>query len=223
MRGQPIARPHGSHGTSLWRSVNGSPVLPSHDECLVEAELRARAANAGPHRRYHDERHLDDCLQQLDRVHDLAEHERRLLRWAILWHDVVYEPGAFNNEELSAKRAQHELIGCGVDSRDAAEVARLIRLTKSHKADESDRLGALLVSIDLSILGADPARYASYAAAVREEYAHVPDPMWQTGRGEVLKRLLSADPLYPDPGFRAELEERARRNMEEEIRCLGGD
>jgi predicted metal-dependent HD superfamily phosphohydrolase len=194
---------------------------PTYDECLVEAELRARAAYSEPHRRYHDERHLDDCLQQLDRVHDLTKHERRLLRWAILWHDVVYEPGAFNNEELSAERAERGLLQCGVGSSDAAEVARLIRLTKSHKADASDRLGALLVSIDLSILGSDAARYLAYAAAVREEYAHVPDPMWQTGRSEVLKRLLTAEPLYPDPRVRAELEEQARRNMKEELRRLG--
>jgi predicted metal-dependent HD superfamily phosphohydrolase len=60
----------------------------------VEAELRARSAYAEPHRYYHNERHLDDCLQQLDQIPRLTEHERQLLRWAILWHDVVYEPGA---------------------------------------------------------------------------------------------------------------------------------
>ena len=195
---------------------------PTYDECLVEAELKARAAYAEPHRRYHDERHLDDCLQQLDRIDDLTDRERQLLRWAILWHDVVYEPGAFDNEELSAQRAERELLGCGVDSSDAAEVARLIRLTRSHKADSSDQLGALLVSVDLSILGNTPARYAAYAAAVREEYAHVPDPMWQTGRSEVLKRLLAADSLYPDASFRAELEQQARQNMCEELKRLGG-
>jgi predicted metal-dependent HD superfamily phosphohydrolase len=193
---------------------------PSYDECLVEAELRARAAYAEPQRHYHDETHLDDCLQQLDQIHDLTEHERQVLRWAILWHDVVYEPGGFNNEELSAQRAEHELLGCGVEHREAAEVARLIRLTQSHQADGSDRLGALLVSIDLSILGSDPERYSIYSAAVRREYAHVPEPIWRTGRAEVLKRLLAADPLYPDSRFRSELEERARRNMTEELRAL---
>ena len=196
---------------------------PTYDGCLVEAELRARAAYAEPHRHYHDERHLDDCLQQLERVQGIGEQERQLLRWAILWHDAVYEPGAFDNEEQSARRAERELLQCGVDGGDAAEVARLIRLTKSHKADASDRLGALLISIDLSILGSSSDRYRSYSAEVRKEYAHVPDPMWQSGRAEVLKRLLAADPLYPDPAFRAALEEQARRNMREELRSLGAD
>ena len=194
---------------------------PGYDECLVEAELRARSAYAEPHRHYHDERHLDDCLQHLDRISGLAERERQLLRWAILWHDVVYEPDAFNNEELSAGLAEQELLRCDADAADAAEVARLIRLTKSHKVEESDRLGAMLVSIDLAILGSSSEKYGAYSAAVRKEYAHVPDPMWQAGRSQVLRRLLAAGPLYPDAGFRAELEEQARRNMEEEIRSLG--
>jgi predicted metal-dependent HD superfamily phosphohydrolase len=188
----------------------------------VEAELRARSAYAEPHRYYHNERHLDDCLQQLDQIPSLSEHERQLLRWAVLWHDVVYEPGAFNNEELSAQQAERELLECGVDGDAAAEVSRLIRLTKSHKANPSDRLGALLVSIDLSILGSNPERYGSYSAAVRKEYAHVPDPMRQTGRAQVLKRLLEADPLYPDTALRADLEQRARLNMEVELKALGG-
>jgi len=36
-------------------------------------------------------------------------------------------------------------------------------------------LGAILISIDLSILAAEPSRYDAYAAAIRNEYAHVPD------------------------------------------------
>lgn len=193
---------------------------PTYNECLVDAELKARACYAEPHRCYHDEQHLDDCLRQLDEVPDLSEREAELLRWAILWHDAVYDPGAFDNEEASARLSEAELLRCGIDPGDAAEVARLIRLTKSHLADSSDRLGAILISIDLSILGADPARYRAYSERVREEYAHVPDPMWQTGRSEVLKRLLEANTLFPDTAFRERLEEQARTNMTEELRAL---
>jgi len=192
----------------------------TYDACLVDAELRGRAAYAEPHRHYHDERHLDECLQQLDREHDLSEHELRLLRWAVLWHDAVYEPTRGDNEERSAKLAFAELTACGIDDGEAAEVARLILLTKDHRAEPSDRLGALIVSVDLAILGSDPERYRSYAADVRKEYAHVPDEAWGAGRAAVLKRLLAADPLYPDPALRAELEGQARRNMEDELRAL---
>ena len=83
--------------------------MASYDECLIEAELRARAAYAEPHRHYHSERHHDDCLRLLDEVRDLSEREQRLLRWAILWHDAVYEPEVSDNEERSAELALREL------------------------------------------------------------------------------------------------------------------
>jgi predicted metal-dependent HD superfamily phosphohydrolase len=188
--------------------------MPGYDTCLVEAELRARSAYAEPHRRYHTERHLDDCLRQLEQVLDLMAQERRMLRWAILWHDAVYDPARRDNEERSADLACRELTACGVDEDTSGEVRRLILLTKGHRADESDRLGALLVSIDLSILGSDEARYREYVSGVRQEYAHVPEDAWRTGRAAVLRHLLDADPLYPDPTFRDRL-------VEQELKALG--
>jgi predicted metal-dependent HD superfamily phosphohydrolase len=199
------------------------PVMtqPTYNACLVDAELRARAAYAEPGRHYHDERHLDDCLRQLEDVAHLNEREQRPLRWAILWHDAIYDPQRPDNEEQSAELARRELLQCGVDAADADEVARLIRLTFGHRVAEGDRLGALLVSIDLSILGSDPERYRAYVADVRHEYSHVPDDLWRSGRAAVLKWQLAADPLYPDPDFRARYEMQARRNMEDELRTLG--
>ena len=190
------------------------------DSCLAAAEARARANYLAPGRFYHDQRHLNDCLRQLDAIEDLGDSERRLLRWAILWHDVIYDPRRGDNEELSAERAHRELVECGIDSEDADEVARIILLTKSHRAEASDRLGALLVSIDLSILGSEPERYRAYVREVRSEYAHVSDDAWRAGRSAVLKSLLTVEPLYPNRVFRAELETQARRNMEEELRTL---
>jgi predicted metal-dependent HD superfamily phosphohydrolase len=102
-------------------------------------------------------------------------------------------------------------------------VSRLILLTKGHRADESDRLGALLVSIDLSILGSQPERYRAYVKGVREEYGHLPDDSWRSGRAAVLRRLLAAGPLYPDPSFRDALEAPARRNMQAELEQLSAD
>lgn len=196
---------------------------PSYDACIVEAELRARAAYAQPGRHYHDERHLDDCLRQLDDVRDLDEHDRRILRWAILWHDAIYEPGLPGNEARSADLAEQELTACGVGEEDVAEVARLIRLTESHRSAPSDRAAALLISIDLSILGSDGDRYREYASDVRAEYAHVPDPLWRTGRAAVLARLLEADPLFPDKDFQNALGAQARANMKAEIKSLTDD
>ena len=193
---------------------------PSYDACLVEAELRARAAYAQLHRHYHDQRHIDECLAELERVRGLDERSRRILRWAILWHDAAYEPGHRDNEERSARLASTELSRCGVDKADVREVARLIRVTEKHSPQEGDRLGALMVSIDLAILGSDSERYKRYVADVRLEYAHVPDQLWKIGRALVLERMMAKRALFPDEDFRERLEQPARGNMEDELKSL---
>ena len=196
---------------------------PSYDECLVEAELRARACYAEPARHYHDARHLDDCLRHLDRIGELADHERQTLRWALLWHDAIYDARRSDNEEQSAALVRRELAACGVDGHAITEVTRLILLTKDHKVAEGDRLGALIVSIDLAILGADPNRYQAYARDVRQEYAHVPEEAWRAGRTAVLKSLMADGPVFADPAFSATLEDQARTNMSDELRSLAAD
>lgn len=140
---------------------------------------------------------------------------------AILWHEAVYEPGQKTNEQRSAELAAFELSRCGVAEEDCAEAVRLILLTERHRTDQGDRLGSLMISIDLAILGSDPERYNDYAAGVRREYGHVPDELWRTGRSLVLSRLLEADPLYPDHDFGGRLEAQAHANMEAEISRLG--
>lgn len=175
------------------------------------------AAYAEPHRRYHTRRHIEQCLALLDEVPDLMDSERQVLTYAIWWHDAVYDPLAKDNEARSAEMARRDLQDFDVSIHAREEVARLILLTAGHEVEEEDRLGEILVSIDLAILGAEPEAYDAYARAVREEYAHVPDQAWKLGRPAVLKKFLEARVIYPDPDLRQRFEARARANLTREI------
>ena len=197
--------------------------MTANPDLLERLEARLREDHDRPGRAYHNFAHVEDCLQKLAEVTGLASVERRLLRYAILWHDSVYDPTRSDNEERSAERAAHELAQAGESEAECAEIARLILLTKGHEVSQQDRLGALLVSIDLSILGSEPERYRAYATAIRHEYAHVPEDAFRIGRSHILQRLLSADPIYPDPGFRARYEAKARANMAAELAALSPD
>ena len=81
-------------------------------------------------------------------------------------------------------------------------------------------MGAILVSIDLAVLGAEPAAYDAYARAVRQEYAHVPQAAWRQRRAAVLQRFLDAPVIFPDPAFRAAREPQARANLARELASL---
>jgi predicted metal-dependent HD superfamily phosphohydrolase len=182
---------------------------------------RLEAAYDEPHRRYHTRAHIDDCLAKLAEVPDLIPLDRRLLTWAIWWHDAIYDPTRADNEERSARMACEELIDLGATRAEADEVARLIRLTKGHAVEAGDPRGALIVSIDLSILGAAPAVYDAYAAAVRQEYIHVPEDAFRAGRRAVLQSFLAASRLFPDDRLSGLYDAPARANLRRELGRLG--
>jgi predicted metal-dependent HD superfamily phosphohydrolase len=179
-----------------------------------------QAAYTEPHRRYHTLEHIEACLAQLGELDDLTAAERTTLERAIWWHDAIYDPTRSDNEDLSAEMADRDLAAMGAGDAERAEIARLIRLTKGHAVDAGDRLGAILVSIDLSILGAEPRAYDRYAGQIREEYGFVPEDLYRAGRAGVLRRFLDAPTLFPEPGFAARLDGRARANLARELATL---
>lgn len=177
----------------------------------VRAALCERYAE--PHRHYHDRRHLDEVLAAVDVLAAEAQH-LEAVRWAAWFHDAVYDVGSTDNEERSAQLAERMLPGSF-----AAEVARLVRLTATHRPGNNDPDGAVLCDADLAVLGADERRYAEYVDAVRREYAAVPDDAFADGRAEVLEALLEG-PIYHTATGRELWEERARRNVSAEVRRL---
>jgi predicted metal-dependent HD superfamily phosphohydrolase len=134
---------------------------------------------------------------------------------AIWWHDVVYDATRSDNEELSAQLAEQHLA-----APIRQEVGRLIRLTRTHQVEPADKLGAILISIGLSILAAEPSHYDAYAAAIRKEFAHVPDDAYRAGRSDVLRRFAARPVIFPDAAFALTCDEKARENLARELASL---
>lgn len=78
---------------------------------------------------YHNWQHILDCYEYI-RKNQVPYSEA--LDGAILFHDVVYKPGAEDNEEESAKWLLDRFpeVGC------KHTIADMIRSTKTHKLDE---------------------------------------------------------------------------------------
>jgi len=68
------------------------------------------------------------------------------------------------------------------------------------------------------VLGGEPAAYARYLAAVREDFAHIGDDDFAAGRAAVVRRLLLLDPLFHTPRGRELWLDAARRNLQAELR-----
>ncbi|MHA7262916.1 DUF4031 domain-containing protein [Arthrobacter sp. TMN-37] len=173
-----------------------------------------------PHRAYHDLRHLLAVLEALDAL--LGPDDGGLRRPVLLagwFHDAVYAGKAGEDEEASAALAARLLRG-ELPPAEVSEVERLVLLTRTHAPAPGDRAGALLCDADLSILGGRAGDYAGYVAAVRKEYAHVPDDAFTAGRADVVRHLLALDPLFRTEKGAALWTGRARANLQAELARL---
>ncbi|MFC4905839.1 metal-dependent phosphohydrolase [Actinomadura gamaensis] len=191
--------------------------LAGADTRHIGADLAARYAE--PHRRHHGLAHLTAVL---DLVDELAAHapDPDAVRLAAWFHDAVYDPQRADNEARSARLAARVLADTDLSPARLAEVVRLVELTETHDPDDADANGQVLCDADLAILGADPERYAAYTAAVREEYAFVPEEIFRAGRAEILRGLLDLPKIFHTPEANARFEAAARRNLGTELMLL---
>ncbi|GAA3061072.1 HD domain-containing protein [Streptomyces glomeratus] len=172
-----------------------------------------------PQRRYHTLAHLTAVLDHIDVLQEYAD-DPDVVRLAAWFHDAVYLPDRSENEERSARLAERALSEAGVAGDRTAEVARLVRLTVTHHPADDDHDGQVLCDADLAILGAPPAAYAAYTAAVREEYGFVPGDAFREGRAAVLRELLALPRLFHTPYGQERWEATARYNIGSELEML---
>lgn len=168
-----------------------------------------------PQRHYHTLQHLAECLLQLETCWAQAERPGELCL-ALFFHDAIHDPHASHNEARSAAWAQHAMQTAGFAPEAARRVHDMVLATcHSHMPDAPvDTDTALLLDIDLAILGADTPRFMEYETQVRAEYAWVTEPAWQTARSEVLQGFLDRTRIYRSESFHARLEQSARRNLQ---------
>lgn len=162
-----------------------------------------------PHRAYHNATHIAEVLGWFDRVWDQTGWDApRDVHAAVLFHDVIYDPLAKDNEARSAALA----VAHGASAR----TSELILLTARHGAltvDDVDRDAAHFLDSDTAILGAAPDAFDAYDAAIRREYAAVPEDAFVAGRGKFLQTMLERPRIFLSELFHAELDARARANL----------
>jgi len=198
---------------SLYAALAGVGAIPHGD---LFAELAA--AYAQPSRHYHTRRHIGACLRELQRWQGLA-HRPNEIAVALWFHDAIYDTHRTDNEARSADWARRYLDAARAPADAIERIATMIRATASHIADDGD--AALLLDIDLAILGASPRVFAGYDRGIRAEYAWVPELEYQHARRRVLSSFLERATIYQTAPLRERYETRARANLTRLLRKLG--
>ena len=177
-------------------------------------------SHAERHRKYHTVRHLDECFARLDEARTLAVHPYEI-ELALWFHDAVYDVRGQGNEERSAAWAQEAAREARLPAAVGERVGLLILATK-HDAEPASSDAALLVDVDLAILGAGAERFDEYERQVRDEYSWVPGVLFRRKRREILEGFLARPHVYHTHHFRDRYEPAARANLARSIRQLGG-
>lgn len=177
----------------------------------VFAELAARYAEA--HRHYHNGGHIDDCLARLDWAMQAGPvDDADAVELALWFHDVIYELGAADNEQLSA-----EWFAARAAGRLPAELIRRVEgyiLDTTHRMEPAAPGAKWVVDADLGGLGMDDESFRRDGARIRREFAHVPEAEFARGQSAFLRGLLARERIFYTDFFRDLCEARARRNIE---------
>ncbi|MDP9603300.1 UNVERIFIED_ORG: putative metal-dependent HD superfamily phosphohydrolase [Variovorax paradoxus] len=195
-----------------WAAAWHALGVASPGDALCD-ELQRRYTE--PQRHYHTMQHLGECLAWFDHEKALAERPGEVAL-ALWFHDAIYDVHAHDNEACSADWARRALLDAGVDTAAADRVHALVMATR-HDAVPQGRDAELLIDIDLSILGAERARFDEYERQVQAEYAFVPDEVRLPRRRAILQRFLDRKAIYATPRLHAQLEARARANLQRSI------
>ena len=174
-------------------------------------------------RAYHSLQHIQQLFLQFEQIkHQL--HEPHIIALALYYHDVIYDPRRSDNELKSAEYMV-EALRCYLSAEQCQHIYALIMITATHELHEcldKDTVSdaAYLLDMDLSILGTPWSEYEVYAQAVRQEYRHIANEDYRTGRIAVLKKLLAHPVLYLTAYYHNYFEVQARDNIKREISLL---
>lgn len=192
---------------------------------FVDTALKAELTNlyAAPDRHYHNIAHIE-ALLALTARHRAEIADPDAVEAAIWFHDAIYDSRAKDSETRSAALAA-ERLASSVEPERLAKIVAMIDATATHHVPDladpaAGHDAALLLDMDLSILGAEPAAFDAYESQVRREYGWVPEDTWRAGRAAVLRNFLARPFIFHTETFRGELEQQARANMARSLAAL---
>jgi predicted metal-dependent HD superfamily phosphohydrolase len=172
---------------------------------------RLLAAYAEPQRFYHNLTHIEHCLGMFDEVKSLLSNPDAV-ELAVWTHDVIYQPGAHDNEARSVEWYRN--IAAGVHDPDLVQrVSRHILATLHDGKPLDDEDSRYLVDIDLSSFAMPWEDFLRDSHNLRRENPQISDQEYYRNQGKFQKLLLSRERFYHSDYFYQHYEQRARDNL----------
>jgi predicted metal-dependent HD superfamily phosphohydrolase len=191
---------------ALWTRCGGS---------LGDAVYADLAQHYGEStRHYHTLRHIRRCLRDLDRARSAVPHPDAV-ELALWCHDVIYMPGARDNEQRSADWFMRWADGAIASGE---QICGMI-LATAHTGVATDPDDRFTADIDLAVLGGTRLRFRKDGARLRAERPDLDDRTYDTLERAMLGALLARPRIYHTDLFHARCEARARSNLMWRLGC----
>ncbi|MGU7782277.1 HD domain-containing protein [Burkholderia sp. PU8-34] len=185
---------------ALWSRSGG------RDAEAVYADLAQCYGEATRH--YHTLRHIRRCLRDFDWACGAIPHPDAV-ELALWCHDVIYRPGARDNEARSADWFVQRAAGRIAS---AAHVRDMILATR-HRGVPGKPDDRFAVDIDLAVLGAARGRFREDGLRLRAERPDLDDRAYDASVRAILGDLLARPRIYHTDLFHDRCEAQARRNL----------
>jgi predicted metal-dependent HD superfamily phosphohydrolase len=169
------------------------------------------AAYNEPQRVYHTQRHIEDCLELFGIVQEHLD-DPDAVEFAIWYHDVVYEIGARDNEQLSANLFMQHSDGIFPQTL-RQRVYEHIMATLHCERELGQNDTRYVVDIDLSSFGMPWDKFFEDSRKVRAEMNDVPDEEFYANQCTFQQALLNRGRFYQSDYFYRNHEQTARDNI----------
>lgn len=185
------------------------------------------------HRQYHNLSHISDMVDKLKSLKG-TKYEKYIdsieMHLAILFHDIIYNPKANDNEEQSVKflfKVMPMLVPeIMAECPEVLErVAFMIMCTKKHVIPESpdcqemfdeyeelEEMTKVFLDLDLSVFLGKMSQLRLYEDGIREEYNFIADKEYYPARLSILKSFMNRPRIFLSDAFE-NADERARKNL----------
>lgn len=169
-----------------------------------------------PHRAYHTLNHLRAMFADID----LAGIDNDAIDFSAWFHDIIYQPGARDNESQSALFAAKTMNAMQIDKAMIEQVTYMINCTQNHSNPDNDHHTQLFLDVDMAILGSIPAHYEVYVEQIRKEFSLLPQNAFEQGRLMFVKEVIEQPRIFVSDTFYAQYEDQARNNLQWELESL---
>jgi predicted metal-dependent HD superfamily phosphohydrolase len=198
--------------TEFNQIMKGLNISEKESEMLFERIIECYSES---HREYHNLRHIREMLECLKSYKEVIT-DYPSIYISCLYHDIVYDTHAADNEEKSAEYLERDFANF-LPHEKITNCKEFILGTKAHQFLRDDFDNKIFLDSDLLILGRERNRYIEYMDSIRKEYEWVEKELYKQERAKVLRKFLERERIYFTNEIFEKQEKQARENIKFEI------